>query len=63
MIKELGAKVFAAIIHKKNKKWIRAPFKAQQKVFKELIQKGRVTQFGKEHHFEKIKLNLKILKE
>ena len=54
MIKELGAKVFAAIIHKKNKKWIRAPFKAQQKVFKELIQKGRVTQFGKEHHFEKI---------
>ena len=55
MIKEIGAKVYAAFVHKKNKKWIQNPIQAQQLVFQELIQKGKPTQFGKDHHFEKIK--------
>ena len=55
MIKEIGAKVYAAFVHQKNKKWIQNPIQAQQLVFQELIQKGKPTQFGKDHHFEKIK--------
>ncbi|MDA0985605.1 MAG: GH3 auxin-responsive promoter family protein, partial [Bacteroidetes bacterium] len=50
-----GAKVYAAFVHQKNKKWIQNPIQAQQLVFQELIQKGKPTQFGKDHHFEKIK--------
>jgi hypothetical protein len=55
MIKEIGAKVYAAFVYQKNKKWIQNPIQAQQLVFQELIQKGKPTQFGKDHHFEKIK--------
>jgi hypothetical protein len=55
MIKEIGAKVYAAFVHQKNKKWIQNPIQVQQLVFQELIQKGKPTQFGKDHHFEKIK--------
>jgi len=54
MLKLIGAKVFAAYVHQKNKKWINNPFEAQQKVFKLLLQEGIKTRFGKEHHFEKI---------
>ena len=31
------------------------PFKAQNKVFNSIIKKGRMTVFGKEHNFQKIK--------
>ena len=54
MLKLIGAKVFAAYVHQKNKKWINNPFEAQQKVFKLLLQEGIKTRFGKEHHFEKV---------
>ena len=54
MIKELAAKIFADIIHRKNQKWIQHPIKAQEEVFKELLQKGRQTTFGKDHAFETI---------
>lgn len=54
MLKLIGAKIFAAYAHQKNKKWINNPFEAQQKVFKLLLQEGIKTRFGKEHHFEKI---------
>ena len=55
MIKEFAAKIYAALIHKKNEKWINAPIPTQQKIFENLIDKGRTTIFGKDHHFERIK--------
>jgi len=41
-------------MHKKNQKWINNPLDAQTKVFKELIQKGLKTKFGKDHGFQKV---------
>ena len=55
MIKTLGAKIYAAIAHRKNQKWITRPIDAQKKVFNLLIKRGLKTRFGKEHDFEKIK--------
>ncbi len=53
-IKSIGAKIFASIIHRKNKKWIDNPIEAQQKVFAQLIHQAKNTSFGNDHHFEKI---------
>tara|TARA_B100000768_G_scaffold143274_1_gene135382 strand:+ start:789 stop:2303 length:1515 start_codon:yes stop_codon:yes gene_type:complete len=55
MLKLIGAKIFAAYVHQKNKKWINKPLEAQQEVFKLLLQEGIKTRFGKEHSFEKIR--------
>ena len=55
MIKKIGAKTFAQIIHKKNSKWIKNPLDAQQNTFNYLIEKARNTDFGKDHSFDKIK--------
>ena len=52
MIKKILAKVFAALVHRKNQRWIRNPLLAQQKVFKQLIHKGSETKFGIDHDFE-----------
>ena len=54
MLKLIGAKIFAAYVHQKNKKWINKPLEAQQEVFKLLLEEGIKTRFGKEHGFEKI---------
>ena len=54
MIKKQGAKIFAAWSHRKNEKWIKNPLKTQEKVFMNLIRKGRDTLFGKDHEFDKI---------
>ena len=54
MIKELAAKVFAGLVHRKNQKWIQNPINAQNQVFQELLKKGRNTVFGKDHAFETI---------
>lgn len=54
-IKSISAKVFAAIIAKKNAKWINNPLVTQEKVFHELIAKGRGTLFGSDHNFGDIK--------
>ena len=54
MIKAFAAKIYAALVHKKNQKWINNPLDAQTKVFKELIQKGLKTKFGKDHGFQKV---------
>ena len=53
-IKAVAAKLFAKYIHHKTQKWVQNPIESQQKVFKELIQKAKETQFGKDHHFDKI---------
>ena len=54
MIKKQGAKIFAAWSHRKNEKWIKNPLKIQEKVFMNLLKKGRDTLFGKDHEFDKI---------
>ena len=41
MIKKQGAKIFAAWSHRKNEKWIKNPLNTQEKVFMNLIKKGR----------------------
>ncbi|MFK7049693.1 MULTISPECIES: GH3 auxin-responsive promoter family protein [Flavobacterium] len=53
-IKSIGAKLFASFIHHKTQKWVNKPIETQQKVFDQLIQKAKHTQFGKDHQFEQI---------
>tara|TARA_A100001015_G_scaffold314190_1_gene423114 strand:+ start:5281 stop:6765 length:1485 start_codon:yes stop_codon:yes gene_type:complete len=55
MIKKIGAKIFANIIHNKNQKWIKNPLIAQKKTFDYLIRKAKATDFGIDHDFYKIK--------
>ena len=54
-IKSIAAKLFAQYIHKKTQAWARNPVATQQAVFEQLIEEAKVTQFGKDHHFEQIK--------
>ena len=54
MIKAVAAKIYAALMHKKNQKWINNPLDAQTTVFKELIRKGAKTKFGEDHGFDSI---------
>jgi hypothetical protein len=50
-LKTFAAKIFANRIAKRTEKWVNNPIKAQEKVFKQLIKKGRQTKFGKDHSF------------
>lgn len=54
-IKSFAAKIFAAYIRKKIDKWADDPHRTQERVFKDLIEKARDTQFGKDHDFQNIK--------
>ncbi|MGV3697726.1 GH3 auxin-responsive promoter family protein [Flavobacterium sp.] len=54
-LKSIAAKIFAGIIHNRNQKWIQNPVETQQKVFNELINYAKDTQFGKDHRFIGIK--------
>ena len=53
-IKSLIARQFAKYIHHKTQKWATHPVATQQKVFRELIQQAKSTQFGQDHHFDQI---------
>lgn len=53
--KSVLAKVFAARVYNKVRKWADNPIETQQKVFKDLITQAKQTQFGKDHGFENIK--------
>ncbi len=53
-LKSLAAKIFAGIIYKKTQSWAANPVQTQQKVFHNLIAAARDTQFGRDHHFDKI---------
>lgn len=53
-IKSFAAKIFAARVVKKNRKWIENPVRAQQKVFQDLVGKAKNTKFGKDHNFDQI---------
>ncbi len=54
-IKSVAAKLFASTIYYQTKAWASKPVETQQTVFKSLIHSARETQFGEDHHFEKIK--------
>jgi GH3 auxin-responsive promoter len=53
-LKTFGAKIFASLIHSQTQKWATNPVETQQKVFRELLEKAKGTQFGKDHGFEGI---------
>lgn len=54
-IKSFGAKIFANIIHHKTQKWAKNPVETQQKVFQQLVEQAKQTQFGKDHKFDSVK--------
>ncbi|MCR5861160.1 GH3 auxin-responsive promoter family protein [Flavobacterium sp. J372] len=54
-LKSFGAKIFAAIIYRKVRKWAYRPIETQQRVFKKLIADAKNTEFGKDHDFKDIK--------
>ncbi|WP_026836879.1 GH3 auxin-responsive promoter family protein [Gillisia sp. JM1] len=53
-IKSIAAKIFAKHIRNKINKWASNPEATQKKVFKELLEKAKDTQFGLDHHFKNI---------
>mgnify|MGYP001793261567 CR=1 FL=1 len=54
-LKSFLAKQFAKNIYSKTQKWANHPVETQQKVFDSLIRQAKNTEFGKDHHFNKIK--------
>jgi len=62
-IKSLLAIPFARKAQKKVYKWAYEPHKTQQKIFKELIKKGKNTAFGKDHNFNQITSYLEFKKQ
>lgn len=53
-IKAFFAKKFAKKIYDKTQKWASNPVETQERVFKNLIQQAKDTQFGKDHNFSGI---------
>jgi hypothetical protein len=54
-IRSILSKPFAAYVVNQQKKWALDPFRIQEKVFRQLIEGGKNTKFGKEHSFDLIK--------
>jgi len=54
-LKTFGAKIFAKVVKSQINKWANNPIETQQKVFEQLIATAKTTEFGKDHHFHKIK--------
>ena len=53
-IKSIAAKLFAKHIYNQTQQWAKNPVATQQKVFDDLIQKAKATQFGIDHDFASI---------
>ena len=53
-LKALAAKIFAKRIATKTYRWSSRPFETQNRVFKQLLDKGRNTTFGRDHDFNTI---------
>tara|TARA_R110000850_G_scaffold271031_2_gene404824 strand:+ start:218843 stop:220342 length:1500 start_codon:yes stop_codon:yes gene_type:complete len=53
-IKAFAAKIFAKYIKHKTQKWAKHPLKTQEKVFLDLIDKAKDTDFGRDHDFKNI---------
>ncbi|MCV9929702.1 GH3 auxin-responsive promoter family protein [Flavobacterium sp. LS1R49] len=54
-IKSVAAKLFASKIYHNTMAWANKPVETQMEVFKSLINGAKDTEFGKDHHFDKIK--------
>ena len=54
-IKSTVAKLFALLIYKKEQNWIQHPIETQHKVFQDLLNQAKETQFGNDHNFAAIK--------
>lgn len=54
-IKSVAAKLFASKIYYKTRAWALKPVESQLEVFDNLIKGAENTEFGKDHHFDKIK--------
>jgi hypothetical protein len=53
-IRSVLAKPFAAFVASQTRKWSLHPVAFQHKIFNHLMHRGRLTRFGKDHHFEAI---------
>ncbi len=62
-IKSFAAKIFARRIAKRTAKWVNNPIVTQENLFKGLIKKAKNTQFGKDHHFDKIRTHADFVKQ
>ena len=54
-LKSKLGKPYAKLVIKSNKKWIKNPIDAQNRIFQSLIKSAQNTAFGRDHGFEKIK--------
>lgn len=54
-IKSVAAQLFAKRVFKKTQSWATNPIATQKAVFEDLIKTATKTEFGKDHHFDKIK--------
>ena len=54
-LKEKLGKIFAYLVHLKNKKWIKNPIRYQTKTFFYILRKAKNTSFGIDHSFKNIK--------
>ncbi len=54
-LKAFGAKIFAKTIVQQISSWASKPIETQEKVFHQLIAKGKYTRFGKDHNFGEIR--------
>ena len=55
-IKSLLAKPFANYVYKNIKKGMNTAVEDQENILKELLKTGRLTEFGKEHHFDNVSM-------
>ncbi|MFO7873131.1 MAG: GH3 auxin-responsive promoter family protein, partial [Bacteroidales bacterium] len=55
MLLKTGAKILAATSKVRFNRWYKKPVALQQKVFRDLIEQGRKTAFGREHGFDKVR--------
>jgi hypothetical protein len=54
-LKTIASKIFANRVAKRTSKWVNNPIETQERVFKVLIEKASLTQFGRDHGFNEIK--------
>lgn len=53
-MKKIISKKLADFIHKRERKWIENPHKAQENTLKKLVKKAENTSFGQQHNFSEI---------
>ena len=54
-IKEIGARIWAAVAERETQKWAAKPVETQEAVFHRLLHAAKDTAFGKDHGFADIK--------